>query len=710
VKEIGDQLMRTISLLALFAFMLPGATYNIGPGGDYANIGDAPWSSLKPGDTVNVYPKTAIQLTTSAASSGTSMTFTASTASVPRGSSVWVSGAEFKTWVTCGLYGSGVYGSVVGGAACGGNQVTTADAITVAAGQTVYFTPPYFEKVILTAAGTSDSPIIVQGIADPTTGALPVLDAHNASTGPNMAHTGSAAYHDAYGFVLFARNAGNNSWPAYLTLRNLRIQSGRVGLTGYDGSNSAYTYVSGGGIRLENATSVTLEELEILDSDNGVFGKTDPGTNPAQSLVDLTVRGNHFYRNGLGSGSHQSYLEANGIVYEKNWYDTPAAGSACSQLKDRSSGTVIRYNYFYPSLRVLDLVNSQSGFTQIVPLVPLTVPTGGFAGNSTTLTFAASVSGVSVGDRVGYIHASAGWGYPGSGLPVMPTVSAVDIASNTVTLDPPGIPAAVAEGQTLYIISRQAHRYWETFVYGNIFDYDQALYGGPGPLTHYGWDTAGGIDSVKDRAGTLYFYNNTVIAQFDQTGPGALYYVTLFQAESTSENIRIDNNLFYIKSRTAGATASYFMLVGRSGYAGLVQPGNITAGANQIVSSTGSGSNTCSGITVTGWSACNSAYPVTGAINIGGMSTVAAADAYPLGISGRNYGLQGGSTAVGAAASLPAAVRSNTLGVDLTPTLEYAAVAGSSTRLSMRDLGALAFVAPPDVAVQGAGIAGAALR
>ena len=686
--EVRIEMKQFLILLFATAVYSQGATtYSIGPGKTYPTIGAAPWSSLAAGDTVNIYPQTAITGTTVSASSGTTITLTGSAGSIPYGSSVWFSGITGTApWVTCGVWGSGLYGTARGGTACSGSAVTINDAVSVGAGVTVYFTPPYFEKLILTAAGTVAQPILIQGVPDPITGALPILDSHNATTGPNMAHSGSVAFHDSYGFVLFLKSTNGLSWPTYMTLKGIRIQSARGGLTGFDGSNTSYTYVANSGIRLENADHVTLDGLEVLDSDSGIFGKTDPGTVPAQFINSLLITRCHFYRTGSGSGQHQNYLEANGIIYEYNWYDKPTAGSACSQLKDRSRGTVIRYNLFYPSARELDLVAAQSGYPKLVDLVALTVPSGGFTPGATSLAFTSSVSGIHVGDRVGWINNTAGWGYPGSGQPVMPTVSNVDTGANTLTLDSPGLPASVAAGQTLTVVSQQVNAYRQSFVYGNVFDWDQSLYlSGPGALVHYGWDTAGGIDSVLDRAGTLYFYHNTVITRWDQSGStGASYYVNIFQTESSADTIAADNNLFYVTNSNVGNTATYFYAMARSGYAGLQTVGVLGGGNNQIVSSAGIGSNTCGTITKTGWGACNESYTDNATINVTGWTTITTAQAFPSGLNGRNYHLQAGSTAIGAASALPAAISSNTLGLDLTPTSQY----GGATRSTVVDIGA----------------------
>lgn len=695
-RAIGGGIF-TILLLCSFA---SATVYNIGPGKTYTTIGAAPWSSLVAGDTVNIYPQMAITGVTASSSTGMTITLVGSAGSIPLGSSVWFAGyTGTKTWVTCGAYGSGLYGTATGGTACSGSTVTVADAVTVGSGVTVYFTPPYFEKLIITTPGTAGSPVTIQGVADPVTGALPILDSHNATTGPNMAHTGSTAYHDSYGFVEFFCQAGQcgfgyaptDKMAAYVTLANLRIQAGRPGLTGFDGSNASYTYASNASIRIEDCYHCTILNNEFIDSESGIFGAQNADTTPPFVITSLLVKGNHFYRTGAGSGSHQTYLEGNQITYEYNFYDKPTIGSACSQLKDRSRGTVIRYNLFYPSARELDLVAAQNSASQNINQVVLTVPAGGFTSGATTLTFTSSVAGIAVGDRVGYIHNTLGWGYPGSGLPIMPRVASVNTGTNTLTLDAPGMPASLAAAEVLNVISQAVNPYKQTFVYGNIFDWDQNLYQqAVGSIVHYGWDTAGGIDSVRDRAGTLYFYHNTIITRWDLSGSaGSMFGANIFQTESEFDNIRADNNLFYVANAGWANPTTYLTAMARGGYGGpgLTVTGILGGGTNQIGPSSSLGSNTCAGITLTGWAACEHALTSGSSISLTGWTSKTTSQLFPSGMNGRNYGLQSGSSAIGAASALPAAISSNTLGLDLTPAYEY----GGAARVSLTDLGAFAY-------------------
>src|SRR3954452_1838729 len=95
--------------LGLIALTARAMTYEIGPGRPYTTIAAAPWASLQPGDTVHIYPKSPVQMTTSAASDAGLLTFAGSTTAIAVGSSVYLAG------------GPATLGSVI---AVSGNTVT----------------------------------------------------------------------------------------------------------------------------------------------------------------------------------------------------------------------------------------------------------------------------------------------------------------------------------------------------------------------------------------------------------------------------------------------------------------------------------------------------------------------------------------------------------------------------------------------------------
>jgi hypothetical protein len=341
-------------LILQTASALFGATYEIGPGRTYATIGAAPWSSLQPGDTVNIYPRTPVELTTAADSAGTTLTFESSTAAVAIGSSVYFPG------------GPSTLPSVI---AVSGNTVILDPGVTIGSGVGVKFFPPYFEKLMITNKGTQAQPLIVQGVADPETGALPILDATGATTASTMPHYGEPQYFDDLGLVLLTPTTARNDYPKWVTLKTLRLQHARRGTHYSDITGAQRTLgTCAAGVRLSQSDHVTLDGLEIYENDNGLFGKTSGTENYAQFSNNLTIRRSHFWGNGAGGQCHQSYIEANGAIYEFNFYDLSKAGTSVNQIKDRSAGTVIRYNYILQAGHHLDLVESQDSQTVFPPL------------------------------------------------------------------------------------------------------------------------------------------------------------------------------------------------------------------------------------------------------------------------------------------------------------------------------------------------------
>lgn len=93
----------------------------------------------------------------------------------------------------------------------------------------------------------------------------------------------------------------------------------------------------------------------LSDSGNGLFS--------ASASSELPVVGNHIFGNGnVGSiYEHNSYTESAGILFEGNHYGPLCDGCPGNNLKDRSAGTVIRYNLIEGANRQLDLVDSQAG-------------------------------------------------------------------------------------------------------------------------------------------------------------------------------------------------------------------------------------------------------------------------------------------------------------------------------------------------------------
>jgi len=76
---------------------------------------------------------------------------------------------------------------------------------------------------------------------------------------------------------------------------------------------------------------------------------------------NLLIEGNHIFNNGVSGRDreHNLYIQGINVTYQYNYFGRNKAGSLGGNLKDRSAGTIIRYNYFEGHQRFLDLVEVQ---------------------------------------------------------------------------------------------------------------------------------------------------------------------------------------------------------------------------------------------------------------------------------------------------------------------------------------------------------------
>jgi hypothetical protein len=207
---------------------------------------------------------------------------------------------------------------------------------------------PYKDKWVLNRAGTEAAPIVVRGMADPVTGALPVIDGEDAVTRPQLNFWG-----ENRGVIkVGGSNTPPDGMPAWIAIEDLEIRgahtpytfTGRSGLTSY-AANAAAIYV-------ERGQHITVRGCRLTACGNGLFA--------AAETSDLLVEGCWIEGNGnVGSiYEHNNYTEALGATFQFNRFGPLLAGAGGNNLKDRSAGTVVRYNWIEGGNRQLDLVES----------------------------------------------------------------------------------------------------------------------------------------------------------------------------------------------------------------------------------------------------------------------------------------------------------------------------------------------------------------
>jgi parallel beta-helix repeat protein len=204
---------------------------------------------------------------------------------------------------------------------------------------------PYRDKWVINAAGSAEQPIVVVGV--PEGGALPVITGEDAVTRAELDYWG-----EVRGIVkIGGANVGDGA--AHITVACLDIQTARTGVSFSDPAGASAEYADNAAcLYLEEGHHVTLEQNVIHGCGNGIFASS--------GMSDVVISGNLVYDNG-NAGSiyeHNSYTEATNITFEFNHYGPLCTDCGGNNLKDRSAGTVVRYNWIEGGNRQLDLVQS----------------------------------------------------------------------------------------------------------------------------------------------------------------------------------------------------------------------------------------------------------------------------------------------------------------------------------------------------------------
>ena len=207
---------------------------------------------------------------------------------------------------------------------------------------------PYREKWVICRQGTAELPIVVKGVAN-AEGELPVVHGQDATTRLELDY-----WNEDRGVVkIGGASVPPDCTPSHIILENLEIRSGRQPFWFWNDSGSYVEYASSAAsIYIEKGSNITIRGCTLDDSGDGLF--------TSWATEDVLVEGNYLYDNGLAGSiyRHNSYCEAQGIIYQYNHYGALRDSCLGNNLKDRSSGCVIRYNWIESGSRQLDLVDS----------------------------------------------------------------------------------------------------------------------------------------------------------------------------------------------------------------------------------------------------------------------------------------------------------------------------------------------------------------
>ncbi len=212
---------------------------------------------------------------------------------------------------------------------------------------------PYHEKWVIGLQGTQAAPIGVRGVAGPA-GQLPVIDGQNATTPAPLNYWNEGRSVIKIG----GSNVPDNEIAKWIVVEGLDVRGARPPntYTGDDGGVHTYSQ-NGAAIHVEWGEHITIRNCIIRDSGNGLFVSSFD----ASVSRDIAIEGNYIYGNG-NSGSiyeHNTYTAAIGIMYQYNRFGPLLSGAGGNNLKDRSAGLVVRYNWIEGGNRQLDLVDAE---------------------------------------------------------------------------------------------------------------------------------------------------------------------------------------------------------------------------------------------------------------------------------------------------------------------------------------------------------------
>ena len=214
-------------------------------------------------------------------------------------------------------------------------------------------TEPYRSKFVLCRAGRPDAPITVRGVPD-AVGRLPVLTGAGATTRRTLQYWGGERSIIKIGG---AKNPPDTT-PAYIVIENLEIGGARTAHQFTEADGKAHKYLkNAAAIRVEKGEHLIIRNCILRDCGNGLF----ISSSDKQATRDVLVEGNRIFDNGNpGSGyEHNVYSEAIGLVFQFNRLGPLLARARGNNLKDRSAGLVVRYNWIEGGDKQLDLVDAE---------------------------------------------------------------------------------------------------------------------------------------------------------------------------------------------------------------------------------------------------------------------------------------------------------------------------------------------------------------
>ncbi len=210
---------------------------------------------------------------------------------------------------------------------------------------------PYAEKWVINRQGTARQPIVISGVPGPN-GERPVIDGRNARTAAGLDY-----WNENRGIIkIGGSNTPPDGLPAHIVIEGLEIRSAHPDYRYIDSRGKAVNYATNAAsVYIEKASDLTLRNCVLHDSGNGLFIGAYEG-----KTKNILIEKNHVFGNGVIGRvrEHNAYTAATNITFQFNRFGPLRPGANGNNLKDRSAGLTVRYNWIEGGNRLLDLVES----------------------------------------------------------------------------------------------------------------------------------------------------------------------------------------------------------------------------------------------------------------------------------------------------------------------------------------------------------------
>ncbi|MGA2248155.1 MAG: hypothetical protein ABSH48_24485, partial [Verrucomicrobiota bacterium] len=228
----------------------------------------------------------------------------------------------------------------------------------------IHFQPGgYHEVILLCNSGAASSPITLNGLPDPATGALPVIAGDNAVTATNVPWSDPSL--NAQGVIVVAPSSNQpyGYIPSWIVIQNLEVQNADPSniVTQSDGVAAPFD-ITAGAIYAEFTQHFIVQGCVLDNSANGLFcGSLNNDVN--ELSADVLVQNCWIHDNGFPGNFNGNDLttECKGIRVQHCLIGALRPGASGDLITDRSSGTVLAYNEFIVDGCAFWFANTENG-------------------------------------------------------------------------------------------------------------------------------------------------------------------------------------------------------------------------------------------------------------------------------------------------------------------------------------------------------------